>query len=83
MIISIEHLPKETLDNIISEFVLREGTDYGLREVPHKEKCSDLKTKLLSKEYVITYSEEYQNTSIHRMDKFVRSSNDNLAIMGR
>ncbi len=41
--ITIEHriLASETLDNLISHIVLREGTDYGVEDIPFEVKKSN------------------------------------------
>ena len=74
MIIPLESLPEDTLNNLIAEYVSREGTDYGEVELSNEVKCNNLKAKLISKEYVITFSEEYQTTSIHLCEKFTNSA---------
>jgi uncharacterized protein YheU (UPF0270 family) len=63
-------LQPETLENLIREFVLREGTDYGLDEVPLKQKVAQIKSQLESGKLVVTYSEEYETCSIHPAAKF-------------
>lgn len=65
MIIPVQELSEEIFNEIVREFVLREGTDYG--EGPEKtmdEKCQNLKAKILSGKYVITYSEIHESITV-------------------
>jgi uncharacterized protein YheU (UPF0270 family) len=39
-------IPKDTLDVLISEFILREGTDYGEHEISFAEKSEQLYLRL-------------------------------------
>ncbi|MCW8093291.1 YheU family protein [Alteromonas sp. ASW11-130] len=64
MIIPIEQLSKDTLHNIVKEFVLREGTDYGDEEVTLAEKVAQVLTQLQSGEAVLVYSELHESVDI-------------------
>jgi uncharacterized protein len=46
--IRVDHkaLKEETLINLLTEIVLREGTDYGAQMISHKEKVNALHEKL-------------------------------------
>ncbi|KQA24307.1 hypothetical protein AAY55_03795 [Vibrio metoecus] len=57
MIIPWQQIAPETLDNLIREFVLREGTDYGDVEVSLEEKIAQVRAQLQSGQAVIVYSE--------------------------
>ena len=70
MIIPIDALQKDTLENLIREFVLREGTDYGADEVSLDTKVNQVMSQLQSGKLVITYSEEYETCSIQTADSF-------------
>ena len=70
MIIPHNALQKDTLENLIKEYVLREGTDYGVDEVPLSRKVAQIMAQLDSGKLVVTYSEEYETCSIHPADKF-------------
>lgn len=69
MIIPLDALDKDTLNNIIEAFVLREGTDYGSDEVPLDEKIAQVKTQLESGRVVIVYSELHETVNILPADK--------------
>ena len=70
MIIPHTQLSADTLDNLIREFVLREGTDYGDIEVSLDTKVNQVREQLKQGKLVITYSEEYESVDISPADKF-------------
>lgn len=67
MIIPAESLSQDALQNILEEFITREGTDYGVEELSLDEKVARLKPQLESGEVVLIYDEKLQ--TIHLMDK--------------
>ncbi|OIQ46701.1 MAG: hypothetical protein BM565_10335 [Gammaproteobacteria bacterium MedPE] len=64
MIIPVDSIPPETLDNIIKEHVLREGTDYGEHEVPLETQMQQLKQQLVRQEIVLVYSEIHESVNL-------------------
>ncbi|EGR4189746.1 TPA: YheU family protein [Vibrio cholerae] len=64
MIIPWQEIAPDTLDNLIREFVLREGTDYGDIEVSLEEKIAQVRTQLQSGQAVIVYSELHETVDI-------------------
>jgi uncharacterized protein len=64
MIIPWQDIAPDTLDNLISEFVLREGTDYGEHETTLENKINQVRQQLLKKEAVIVYSELHESVDI-------------------
>lgn len=70
MIIPWQQLETETLDNLIHEFVLREGTDYGTEECSLQNKVDQVKTQLKSNEAVIVYSELHESVNIQLRHTF-------------
>ncbi len=64
MIVPWQDIAPETLENLISEFVLREGTDYGEVEVSLAHKIDQIKALLRSGEAVIVYSELHESVDI-------------------
>lgn len=64
MIIPHRDIDPETLENIIKEFVLREGTDYGIDDVEIAQKVEDVKAQLNQGSAVIVYSELYETVNI-------------------
>lgn len=49
------HLQNTTLRNIVIEFILREGTDYGLREWSIDEKVDQVINQINQKKAVIVF----------------------------
>jgi uncharacterized protein YheU (UPF0270 family) len=64
MIIPWQEIAPETLENLIRDFVLREGTDYGQEEIPLQDKIDQVKRQLQSEEAVIVYSELHETVNI-------------------
>lgn len=57
MIIPHGELSPETLDNLISEFVTRDGTDYGEQETPLASRIGQVRRLLEQGKAVILFSE--------------------------
>ncbi|MBM4931566.1 YheU family protein [Vibrio parahaemolyticus] len=70
MIIPWQDIAPETLENLIREFVLREGTDYGAVEISLQNKIDQVKTKLEKGEAVIVFSELHETVDIQLKAKF-------------
>ncbi|GAL22164.1 YheU family protein [Vibrio maritimus] len=64
MIIPWQQIDADTLDNLIKEFVLREGTDYGESEVSLDDKVRHVRSQLESGEAVIVFSELHETVDI-------------------
>lgn len=64
MIIPYDALAKDTLDNLIKEFILREGTDYGELEYSTDDKIAQIRQQLKSGEVVIVFSELHESVNI-------------------
>lgn len=64
MIVPWQQIAPDTLDSLISEFVLREGTDYGEVEISLQDKVDQVKALLQSGEAVIVYSELHETVDI-------------------
>ncbi len=69
MIIPWQDIATDTLENLIREFVLREGTDYGTIEVSLQDKIDQVKSQLESGEAVIVFSELHETVDIQRKAK--------------
>ncbi|MFC3023286.1 YheU family protein [Vibrio zhugei] len=66
MIIPWQQIDADTLDNLIREFVLREGTDYGSQEVTLDQKVQQVKQQIQSGDAVVVYSELHETVDIKR-----------------
>ncbi len=62
--IPMEALSDEALDGVIDDFVMREGTDYGHRDIDLLQKRDAVRRQLRSGRAVITYDATSQTTTI-------------------
>lgn len=74
MIIPFKDLSEDTLVNLIEQFVLREGTEYGAEDVSLSEKVIQVKQQLKSGEAVIVYSELHESVNILPAAQFSNKS---------
>ncbi|MBR9789081.1 MAG: YheU family protein [Vibrionaceae bacterium] len=70
MIIPWQDIAPETLENLIREFVLREGTDYGTVEISLRDKIDQVKLQLEKGEAVIMFSELHETVDIQLKAKY-------------
>lgn len=70
MIIPWKDIEAETLENLIKEFVLREGTDYGDVEISLQNKIDQVKHQLASGEANIVFSELHETVDIQLTKRF-------------
>ncbi|CAK4070675.1 YheU family protein [Vibrio sp. MarTm2] len=70
MIVPWQDIAPETLENLIREFVLREGTDYGAVEVSLQSKIDQIKKQLESGDAVVVFSELHETVDIQLKNKF-------------
>ncbi|MDV6254158.1 YheU family protein [Vibrio sp. EA2] len=70
MVIPWQDIAPETLENLIREFVLREGTDYGSVEVSLQDKIDQVKLQLEKGEAVIVFSELHETVDIQLKAKY-------------
>ncbi|MGB0835357.1 MAG: YheU family protein [Psychrobium sp.] len=74
MIIPISSLPPATLDAILKEHILREGTDYGEQEVSIDTQMEQLKQQLMREEIVLVYSEIHESVNLLPKAQFNQTS---------
>ncbi|WP_159821836.1 YheU family protein [Colwellia sp. 20A7] len=70
MIIPLEQIQVDTLDAIIEEFILREGTDYGAIDTSKEDKIAQVKLQLKQGSAVLVYSELHESVNILPSDQF-------------
>ena len=70
MIIPWQDIEPDTLESLIREFVLREGTDYGSVETSLQSKIDQVKNQLEKSEAVIVFSELHETVDIQLKAKF-------------
>jgi uncharacterized protein YheU (UPF0270 family) len=59
MIIPPTLIDKDTLTNILEEFITREGTDYGEQELSLNQKIARLRPQIMDGTVLLFYSEEF------------------------
>lgn len=64
MRISQHQLSSRALNGIIEEFITREGTDYGQREVLLQEKIRQIKAQIDRGEVIIVYDSESRSCNL-------------------
>ena len=62
--IPYDQLSTETLEALITEFVVRDATDYGETEVPLERKIEQVKKQLQSGKAIIVFDESTQTCNI-------------------
>jgi len=62
--IPIDQLSPEALQSVIEEFISRNGTDYGITDVPLETKMQQVKRQLKSGQAVLVYDEAVQTCNI-------------------
>ena len=70
MIIPLEQINEETLTAIIEDFILREGTDYGVIDASKADKIAQVKLQLKQGSAVIVYSELHESVNILPREQF-------------
>ena len=70
MIVPVNELSPDILHSIIQEFVLREGTEYGLEDIALSEKIAQVKNQLAQGVAVIVFSELHQTVNIMPAEQF-------------
>lgn len=65
-----QQLDAQTLDNLLTSFVLREGSDYGEQEVSLADKVAQVKHQLQQGELVITYSALHDSVTLRLASDF-------------
>ncbi|MGJ8692010.1 MAG: YheU family protein [Thalassotalea sp.] len=74
MIIPLESLSSEILTNIIKEYVLQEGTDYGTETVSIEDKIQQVHQQLIQGSAVVVYSELHETVNILPAEQFKQQS---------
>lgn len=64
VLIPISQLQEETLNNILEEFITREGTDYGDYEISLQQKVERLKRQIVKGDVVIVFDSVLENVNL-------------------
>ncbi|MDP5255323.1 MULTISPECIES: YheU family protein [unclassified Vibrio] len=78
MIVPWQDISPDALENLIEQFVLREGTDYGEHEVSLSEKVAQVKTLLARGEAHVVYSELHETVNIQTRQSMTQATHDAL-----
>ena len=70
-IIPVDRLSPEALQGVINEFISRDGTDYGEREVSPETKFRQVKHKLEKGLAVLVFDDETETTNIFSADNLI------------
>jgi len=70
MIIPFNELNTDTLNSIIKEFVLQEGTEYGAEDVAMDDKIQQVHAQLKQGTAILVYSELHETVNIIPADQF-------------
>ncbi len=62
--IDYKELSDDALNGVIEEFVSRDGTDYGEKEVTHEAKINQVMNQLKQKKAIIVFDHETQSCTI-------------------
>lgn len=73
MIIPWQELEESTLNNVLDSFILREGTDYGERELSLEEKRHRLLAQLKADKVIIVWSELNESLDIKDKQAFMQN----------
>ena len=69
MIIPWDRIPPETLQQLIEEFVTRDGTDYGSTETPLETRVEQVRRALRDGRAVVTFDSALQSATIVMEDR--------------
>jgi len=64
VVIPVSQLQEETLNNILEEFITREGTDYGDYEISLQQKVDRLKRKIVQGDVVIVFDSVLESVNL-------------------
>ncbi len=68
IVVPTEKISDDALTGLISEFILREGTDYGSREFTLEEKHAQIRKQLAAGLVVIVFDPKEESASIVRKE---------------
>tara|TARA_B110000003_G_scaffold137342_1_gene139096 strand:+ start:1500 stop:1766 length:267 start_codon:yes stop_codon:yes gene_type:complete len=70
--IPAERLPSKTLSAVIEEFILREGTDYGVQEISLQSKIKQVQGQLARGDVLITFDPITESCTLLTRYQFAR-----------
>jgi len=70
MIIPYEQLDQITLNNLVEQYILREGTDYGEVEYSLTQKTQQVLAQIKKEAIYIVYSELHESVTLVSKEEF-------------
>ncbi|MEJ6080013.1 YheU family protein [Vibrio sp. 1-Bac 57] len=75
MLIPYQQLDAMTLNNLIEQYILREGTDYGEVEFSLQQKTQQILAQIKNEEIFIMYSELNESVTLISKQEFKQTQN--------
>ena len=75
MLIPYQQLDAMTLNNLIEQYILREGTDYGEVEYSLRQKTQQILAQIKNEEIFIMYSELNESVTLISKQEFQQTQN--------
>ncbi|MEJ6122365.1 YheU family protein [Vibrio sp. 2-Bac 85] len=75
MLIPYQQLDAMTLNNLIEQYILREGTDYGEVEFSLQQKTQQILAQIKNEEIFIMYSELNESVTLISKQEFQQTQN--------
>lgn len=75
MLIPYQQLDEITLNNLIEQYILREGTDYGEVEFSLQQKTQQILEQIKNKQIIIMYSELNESVTLISKQEFEVTQN--------
>ena len=71
-----ERLSRDILGAVIEEYILREGTDYGVQEASLESKIKQVHRQIIQGDVLITFDPVTENCTLLTRNQFNRYSKD-------
>lgn len=71
-----ERLSRDILGAVIEEYILREGTDYGVQEASLESKIKEVHRQIIQGDVLITFDPVTENCTLLTRNQFNRYSKD-------
>ena len=81
IVVPHEKLSSEVLCELVNEFILREGTDYGLKESTLEEKRNRVLKQVKSGRILIFFDPDLESTTLMTIDSLKKLRGQNYDIL--
>ena len=72
--VPIDQLSEDVLQNLVEEFVLREGTDYGAQEISLEKKKEQVLKQLENEDIKIIFDPDTESVTLMTTQQFKKAS---------